>query len=46
MQRRVALTIHETAERLRVHPEAVAQLRKDALPGRKVGGVWRIPAKR
>ena len=44
MKRRLALTVVEAAAELQVHPRTVTkQLRKGLLPGRKVGGVCRIP---
>ena len=39
------LTVEDAAIRLGVHPETIRRLlRTKALPGRKVGHQWRIPA--
>jgi excisionase family DNA binding protein len=41
---RLAYTIPEAAQALQVHPETIRRhLANGNLPGRKVGGVWRIP---
>jgi len=38
------LTPNEAADRLRLHPQTVQRLcKRGVIPGKKVGGVWRIP---